>query len=236
MDRKIIIKNLSLKWTSTRLDTENWVLQCANIDIQPGTIYSLLGENMSGKSTFLEFILGNQQIEILDMEDPCIQRSRPELPNGKRIHHADEMFPSFSLVENAIVPNVPWSFRKERETRRKFFRYLADHIAFKNVNIHTKLRDLSSGGAALVKLFRASVSPPSILLIDEVTANLDARNTTLFIETLLDILSPPQSAIIVSHDHSDHLELERRLGSTNFAYQKLVCSLEGNYSCLRRPE
>jgi len=72
---------------------------------------------------------------------------------------------------------------------------------------------ISSGEKQRLALLRLLANKPSVLLLDEPTANLDKNNTLLFEKIVLDYLKQNNAcAIWVSHD----LEQLERVGSINF--------------------
>ena len=146
---------------------------------------AITGDNGSGKTTLVRAIL----------KDPAISRSGTwYVPAGQEIGYLDQHYgnlnPELSaLVEiQACVPG--WT---HAETRR----FLNDFLFRKNEEVTTASKLLSGGEKARLSLARIAVKTPRLLILDEITNNLDMTTREHVIQVLREY---PGAIMVISHD------------------------------------
>lgn len=158
---------------------------------------AILGDNGSGKSTFLKSLRG----------DPQIQRTGEwQLLPATKIAYLDQHYqtldPEKTVLENIISYTTARSYHQQRQ-------HLADFLFRTTAHVETKAKYLSGGEKARLCLAQMAAQTPSLLLLDEVTNNLDLTAR----EHIIQILQCyPGTLIVVSHDE-DFLQ---RIGTTPF--------------------
>jgi ATPase subunit of ABC transporter with duplicated ATPase domains len=85
--------------------------------------------------------------------------------------------------------------------------HLNDFLFRKNEEVEIKVKDLSGGEKARLSLALIAANPPKLLILDEVTNNVDLETRDHIIEVLREF---PGAMLVISHDHdflkSIHIE------------------------------
>jgi ABC-type lipoprotein export system ATPase subunit len=187
------------------------VLKEANLEISEGESIAILGPSGSGKTTLLNIIAALEKPDsgkvlfrgkdIQTLKGREIEEYRnQEIGFVFQFHH---LLPQCTLKENILIPTL--MLRDKNEIKEK--QVLAEQL-LKKLEIwdhHDKLPSQMSGGecqrAAVV---RAMINKPSILLADEPTGALDAKNTENIAE-LLRNLNKNENLSILLVTHSEKL-------------------------------
>jgi D-methionine transport system ATP-binding protein len=165
------------------------ILKDVNLTISQGSIFGIIGQSGTGKSTLLRCINGLEKFgsgEII--VDGASVGTLDELGLRRLRKNIGMIFQDFALLErktvfeNVCLPMECWKYPL-RERREKAFSLL------KRVGLEDKLyampRELSGGQKQRVAIARALTLDPKVLLCDEATSALDPQIT----ESILDLLS-----------------------------------------------
>lgn len=188
------------------------VLQIPSLEVQAGTVYSLMGPNMSGKTTLIRILSGHLQVE----SSPVCLRETPVNPrepwNFRRLGVAtcnqnDPLFPELSIWENILL-GKPLGVARDQSSERLGRRLLQEKVLAKGddpkLTAEAPLAHLSGGFRTVVRLLRAVVWEFDLALLDEPTVGLDGRMRALFFEILAARLTPERAAVFVSHVQEEH--------------------------------
>jgi molybdate transport system ATP-binding protein len=189
----------------------------AHVTVAAGEVVALLGPNGAGKTTALRALAGLTPLtdgritlggRVLD--DPVAGSLLPAEKRSIGVVFQDYLlFPHLSALDNvAFGPRCHGVSRAEARGQAAAWLDrvgLAGHRA-------SKPRALSGGQAQRVALARALAVEPSLLLLDEPLAALDAR-TRMDTRTHLHhhLTDHPGAALLVTHDPLDALILADRL-------------------------
>jgi tungstate transport system ATP-binding protein len=177
------------------------VLELEALDIQRGEVLALVGPSGAGKSTllrllnFLEPPSGGQ----ITFQGVTLVPGEPvPLPLRRSI---TTVFQRPLLLDRSVWDNVTFGLRLrgERDARAQ------TEAALEAVGLapmaRQRARTLSGGEAQRVALARALVLQPSVLLLDEPTANLDPYNVGL-IEAIASQLNAQHGMTLVLVTHN----------------------------------
>jgi len=182
------------------------VLQGLDLEIPPGGYYALMGPSGSGKTTLLNLIAGIDRptggsIEVCGYQLNALDDDQLA---GWRSQHVGFIFQNYNLVpvlnafENVELPLLLTGLSR-RERREKVLEALA------LVNLTDRMenypRQLSGGQEQRVAIARAIVTDPDILVADEPTGALDAKNAEE-VMALLERLNTElgKTILMVTHD------------------------------------
>ena len=147
---------------------------------------ALLGDNGSGKSTFIKALLGDSEI-ITSGQWSVIKRE----DMGYLDQHYGTLFCDCSVFET-IQKLLPVG-----TSHADIRRFLNDFLFRKNEEVNALVATLSGGEKARLSLAQIAAKTPKLLILDEVTNNLDLETRAHVIELLREY---PGALLVISHD------------------------------------
>ncbi len=177
------------------------VVERVDLQVSEGEFLGVVGPNAGGKSTLLKLILG-----LLIPQSGVIRvLGRTPRNASRRVGYVPQ-YPSFPrdfpiTVEQAVLMGRlgrgswfgGYARRDTRAARRAMNEVEAGDLADRQIG------SLSGGQLQRVLLARALASEPSILILDEPTANIDLRLENDIFD-LLRKLNERMTILVVSHD------------------------------------
>ncbi|CAN5193580.1 ABC transporter ATP-binding protein [soil metagenome] len=174
------------------------VLTGVDLDVESGEFLSIVGASGSGKSTLLH-ILGT--LDEADSGTISLDGKRIDnLPNKDRdtlrnrtfgyVFQFYHLLPELHALDNVLTPAyISESFigwMKTRSKWRKRAGELIERVGLTHRQFH-KPREMSGGEMQRAAIARALLHSPRVLLADEPTGNLDAKNGDSILKLLLDL-------------------------------------------------
>ncbi len=189
------------------------VLEDVTLSVREREFASIVGPNGAGKSTLLKLILGllhpkTGEVQVFG-ERPTKVRQRI----GYTPQHAqyDPLFP-ISVLEVVLMGRLEkhWGGRYSRADK-EVARHALKEVALEDLE-KRPFGELSGGQRQRVLIARSLVGEPDLLLLDEPTANVDAKLETQLL-TLLEELNQRMTILLVSHD----------LGFVSSVVESVIC-------------
>jgi len=163
------------------------VLHPSSFSLPKGKLIGIMGPNGGGKTTLLKLLMGFlvPQKGKIRLFDKSPAENYPNIGYVPQFSRSDREFP-ITLEEVVGLGS--------RENGGKWIEKL-------NLGAHKKKRfgALSGGLAQRTLLARALASNPTILLLDEPTANIDPPSAVAILD-LLDSLKGEMTILLVTHD------------------------------------
>ena len=190
-----------------------WVLQGVSFHVEPRQTVAFVGSTGSGKSTILSLICRNyefQKGEIL-IDGIDIRKSRSP-PSAVTSADAAGRFPLLGYYPQQHRPaGGEHSGRRNHEVCR----YVnADHFINKlehglDEEVRERGNNFSAGQRQLLSFARTILHKPSVMILDEATANIDTE-TELLIQDSLEKMRSVGTMLIVAHrlstiQHADNI-------------------------------
>lgn len=181
----------------------NVFMKDINIHIPGGSMVAIVGPTGAGKSTLVNLIMrfydimnGHITIDGVDIRDV----SRESLHNTVGMVLQDAWIFTGTIADN-IAYGKPNATREEIEYVARLA--MADHfIRTLPDGYDTVLKqggdDLSQGQRQLITIARAFLADPSILILDEATANVDTR-TEVEVQKAMNTLLKGRTSIVIAH-------------------------------------
>ncbi|MBD8165156.1 lipoprotein-releasing ABC transporter ATP-binding protein LolD [Erwinia persicina] len=213
MSNKILLQcdNLCKRYQEGSVQTD--VLRNVTFSVKPGEMMAIVGSSGSGKSTLMhllggldtptsgEVVFDGQSLNAMSSAAKAGLRNR-ELGFIYQFHH---LLPDFSALENVAMPLLIGKTAKAEAQEKAIAMLKAvglDHRAAHRPS------ELSGGERQRVAIARALVNNPRLVLADEPTGNLDARNADAIFDLLNELNQRQGTAfLVVTHD----LNLARRM-------------------------
>src|SRR5881398_2145195 len=177
-------------------------LDNGSLHVEPGEWLAIMGPSGSGKSTLVNLIgcldrptSGEIWLEgenVANISNADLNRVRAEKVGF--IFQQFHLIPYLTAVENVMLAQYFHSMTDEQEAlealARVGLRERADHLP----------AQLSGGEQQRVCIARALINDPKIILADEPTGNLDAKNEEIVLELLRDLHKQGRTIVMVTHD------------------------------------
>jgi putative ABC transport system ATP-binding protein len=181
-------------------------LEHVSLAIDPGRFVALMGPSGSGKSTLLNLISGIDRPsagEVLVAGAHLNELSEDELAHW-RARHIGLIFQFFNLMpvltarDNVALPLLLTALDRRERLRRA-------EIALRVVGLGERFdhfpRTLSGGEQQRVAIARAIVTDPDLIVADEPTGDLDARNAEEILTLLRQLRHEfGKTVVMVTHD------------------------------------
>ncbi|EMH4161432.1 lipoprotein-releasing ABC transporter ATP-binding protein LolD [Pluralibacter gergoviae] len=211
---KILLQcdNLCKRYQEGTVQTE--VLHDVSFSIGEGEMMAIVGSSGSGKSTLLhllggldtptsgDVIFSGKPLSGMSLAAKAELRNR-ELGFIYQFHH---LLPDFTAQENVAMPLLIGKKKPAEITERA--RAMLDAVGLDHRRDH-RPSELSGGERQRVAIARALVNEPRLVMADEPTGNLDARNADSIFKLLGDLNQKQGTAfLVVTHD----LQLAKRMG------------------------
>lgn len=191
-----------------------WVLQGVSFHVEPRQTVAFVGSTGSGKSTILSLICRNYEFQKGEILIDGIDIRKIKISSLRR--HFGQMLQDVFLFSGTIRSNIV--LRKENipdEEIMKVCRYVnADHFINKlehglDEEVRERGNNFSAGQRQLLSFARTILHKPSVMILDEATANIDTE-TELLIQDSLEKMRSVGTMLIVAHrlstiQHADNI-------------------------------
>jgi len=173
----------------------------ARLAFDAGNGYALLGANGSGKTTVLRIIAGlepAQEGRLAFRSQAASVGNYPEAWRPEIVYVHQQPYLFHTTIEN----NLEYGLARRgipRDVRQKCVR---DALAWAGLTDRRKVppHKLSGGERQRVALARAKVLDPTLLLLDEPTANLDGDARRQVLELVTALCIENHTVVVASHD------------------------------------
>lgn len=182
---------------------DEWVLKGVSFSVNPGDTVAFVGATGSGKTTILGLIVRNYEIQKGQILIDGIDIKKITRSSLRR--HIGQMLQDVFLFSGTILENI--TLRDESITQEEvksaseyvgantFIETLPDsynHVVLERGN------NFSAGQRQLISFARALVYKPSLMILDEATANIDSETEGLIQESLEKMMNI-STMLIVAH-------------------------------------
>lgn len=188
------------------------ILEHLSLEIAAGHFMGIIGPNGAGKSTLLTIIAGLRKPDTghVDLFGQCLtHKTRSKLQRDLGyLHQAHDGMPDLPMRAAEVVamgltsfqqPLWKFLFRDQRADQKK----ISDALAMVEMSEHqnSDFRSLSGGQQQRIRLARAIVRKPKLLLLDEPSAALDSRNQKKLYQLLRRLCDEENMTVVmVEHD------------------------------------
>ncbi len=183
------------------------VLKAASFAVKPGQTLGLVGENGAGKSTLMNILGGNLPPDGGEM----LLNGQPYSPASPReaeragiafIHQELNLFGNLSIAENLFLGSFPrWAPWLPLIDRRRIRERASELLQQVNLALppDTLVEQLSAGERQLVEITKALAQEARLIIFDEPTTSLTARETERLFALIERLHERGISIIYISH-------------------------------------
>ncbi|MCI8483171.1 MAG: ABC transporter ATP-binding protein [Lachnospiraceae bacterium] len=180
---------------------QEFSLDCS-LEVKPGCVTGLIGQNGAGKSTTFKAVLGlikkdQGTIRILGKDS---QELGPKEKQELGVVLSDSGFSNY-LTVNDVIPVLSSLYQKFDRS------YFLEQIQKFGLPRDKKIKEFSTGMKAKLKVIVAASHGAKLLILDEPTAGLDVVARDELLEVLRDFMEQEEDrAILISSHISSDLE------------------------------
>ena len=191
-----------------------WVLQGVSFTVEPRQTLAIVGSTGSGKTTILSLLCRNYDIQKGRILVDGMDIRRIKAASLRR--HFGQMLQDVFLFSGTLRSNI--LLRKEDLSEEEIWqacRYVnADHFISRlekglDEPVRERGNNFSAGQRQLISFARTIVHKPSVMILDEATANIDTE-TEVLIQDSLEKMKNIGTMLIVAHrlstiQHADNI-------------------------------
>jgi ABC-type sugar transport system ATPase subunit len=192
------------------------VLKNVDLEVRPGEVHALMGENGAGKSTIIKIITGvydmdagEISIEGKPVTITCRQDAR--CAGISVIYQELSLFPALDVTENIFIGQElsKYGFTQKKEMRRRV-RELIDKYGFE-LDPTAIVGNMGMAQRQMVEILKALSMDAKLIIMDEPTASLSASETDKLFETIDGLRKKGASILYISHRLEEIYRLADRL-------------------------
>jgi len=196
-------------------EPDQWVLKGVSFHVQPGQTVAFVGATGSGKTTILSLICRNYEIQKGQILIDGIDIRKIKISALRR--HFGQMLQDVFLFSGTIRSNILLGLERTEEEIWEAVRYVnADSFISKledglDREVRERGNNFSAGQRQLLSFARTVIHRPSVMILDEATANIDTE-TELLIQDSLEKMKNIGTMLVVAHrlstiQHADNIIL-----------------------------
>ncbi len=201
----------------------------AEIDLQlfGGEVLALTGENGAGKSTLSKIVGGLERpgagsLELLGRPYAPGSRREAEALGVRMVMQELNLLPTLSVAENLFLHDLPrragWI---DRRRLRAAAREAMAQVGLEAIDPDTLVGDLGIGHQQMVEIARNLIGDCRLLILDEPTAMLTAREVDMLFERVERLRERGVAIVYISHRLEELARISQRIAVLRDG--RLVC-------------
>ncbi|MFG8496651.1 sugar ABC transporter ATP-binding protein [Pseudomonas aeruginosa] len=201
----------------------------AEIDLQlfGGEVLALTGENGAGKSTLSKIVGGLERpgagsLELLGRPYAPASRREAEALGVRMVMQELNLLPTLSVAENLFFHDLPrragWI---DRRRLRAAAREVMAQVGLEAIDPDTLVGDLGIGHQQMVEIARNLIGDCRLLILDEPTAMLTAREVDMLFEQVERLRERGVAIVYISHRLEELARISQRIAVLRDG--RLVC-------------
>lgn len=180
------------------------VLNGISLDIEQGTVVTLIGPSGSGKSTLLRCLNLLEPIDdgeiLLDGDDISVPGldANPIRQRVGMVFQSFNLFPHMTVLENITLSPVRTRGMKKDAARAKALALLERFGLADKASSYPD--QLSGGQQQRVAIVRALAVEPEVLLLDEITSSLDPELVGEVLDVVRELKNSGMTIVLATHE------------------------------------
>jgi polar amino acid transport system ATP-binding protein len=180
------------------------VLNGISLDIEQGTVVTLIGPSGSGKSTLLRCLNLLEPIDdgeiFLDGDDISVPGldANPVRQRVGMVFQSFNLFPHMTVVENITLSPVRTRGMKKADAVAKAIELLERFGLADKASSYPD--QLSGGQQQRVAIVRALAVEPEVLLLDEITSSLDPELVGEVLDVVRELKTSGMTIVLATHE------------------------------------
>jgi len=185
------------------------------LELFPGTVHAIVGENGAGKSTMIKIMTGiyqpsSGQVEI-DGAPVVLSGSKAARLRGvAAIYQEPMVFPDLDVTENIFISATDAGLILDRRSMRRRAEALIDRIGM-TLDVDREARGLTLAEQQAVEIARALSQDVRVLIMDEPTASLSAHEAAELRRIARSLAASGVAVVYISHRLEEVFEIADRV-------------------------
>jgi len=192
-------------------------LRDVSLDLLPGEVHCLAGENGCGKSTLIKVISGAEFPDEGEIEVDGVVHTRMNatsaIESGIQVIYQDfSLFPNLTVAENIVLTSAvaekQWIYRAQPAIARA--RDIVDELQL-TLDLTAEVGELSVADRQLTAICRALVSDARVIIMDEPTTALTHTEVSHLFTVVERLRARGVALVFVSHKLDEVLTISQRV-------------------------
>lgn len=184
-------------------------LEDVDLDVYPGEVVALVGDNAAGKSTLARVIAGVYRPDggTIRIEGRAVRIASTQAAIGLRVA---TVFQDYALVETLDVPANIFLGRElvdggllDTHRMDALAKVYLGRLRTRIPDLRTPLRNLSAGQRQCVAIARTLVNQPKLVVLDEPTAALSVGQIAEVLSYIEELRSRGLGVVVIGHNLVD---------------------------------
>ena len=187
-----------------------------SLDVRPGEIHCLLGENGAGKTVLMSILYGMYQPD----SGSITYRGKPLAIHSPKdaivhrigmVHQHFMLVPTLTVAENIVLGQYrPWTVLRAMDQVARRIRELGAELGFE-VDPDALVENLSVGEQQRVEILKTMYHGADLLILDEPTAVLTPQETVQLLHLLRGLADRGLTVIFITHKLDEVMQVSDRV-------------------------
>ncbi len=205
----LALKNVTMRFGMTI------ALDHMSIELFPGEVHAIVGENGAGKSTMIKIMTGVYHATSggLEIDGRAVTISGPQAAREAgvaAIYQEPMVFPDLDVAENVFISSTREGIIQNRRTLRRKARALIERVGMQ-LDVERIASGLTLAEQQAVEIARALSQDVRVLIMDEPTASLSAHEAAQLRRIATTLAGQGVSVVYISHRLEEVFEIADRV-------------------------
>ncbi len=174
-----------------------------SLTLSPGQIHALVGENGSGKSTFVGVVSGTVKPDtgVVTIDGTQIATGAPrrsQAAGALSVFQDGSLVPGLSVASNLFV-GTPQRLRPRYGDMVAWSRELLSSYGLGSIDPEVMTSEVAPGDRQLIEIVRAVAAKPKLLILDEATSALDSAGVDRVMALVEEVAASGAAVLLVTH-------------------------------------
>ncbi|RYF84185.1 MAG: sugar ABC transporter ATP-binding protein [Comamonadaceae bacterium] len=181
-------------------------LDGVSFEIGAGEFHALLGENGAGKSTLIKILSGLTQPDegAILVGGQRVRIGEPRQAQALGIRTAFQeisLVPDLSIADNLLLPDAPvhLGFVRDRKRAARWVEETMARLELSDIDPRQDVRDCALPIRQKLEIARAIAHGPRVLLLDEPTSALSARDVEWLARRMVALRQGGTTVVLITH-------------------------------------